>query len=205
MGVVHPACVSLGKDDVVWLWHASPWGLGVSGVYCSLRWSFHFLRVSISCASTILDFTRSSKYHLDFSSFKCMAGISHNLWVFYLHGQALLATRLMFAYGLATTLGVVVHCNTAIRLESVRCVVVAYSVKYVNLLATTLGVAIHCNTAIRLKSVCYTLKTCGQVFVCCSATTLCITIHCDTVIRLKFVRCVLAVIRLLPICRARLR
>ena len=47
--------------------------------------------------------------------------------------------------------------------------------------------------------------TCGQVFVCCSATTLGIAVCCDIASRPKSIHCVLVVIRLLPICRARLR
>ena len=155
--------------------------------------------------STIPDFARSPEYHPDLSSFRCMAGISLDLKVFCLHERALLAIGLMFPCGLATTLGIIVRCNTAIKLESVRCALVAYGVKYVRLLVTTLGVAIHCSTVIRLESLRCTLMTYGQVFVRCSATTFSIVVRCDTAIRSKFVHCVLAVIRLLLICRTRLR
>ena len=47
--------------------------------------------------------------------------------------------------------------------------------------------------------------TCGQVFVCCSATTLGITVCCDTTIKPESVHYLLAIIRLLPFCCARLR
>ena len=128
-----------------------------------------------------------------------------NLGVFYLYGRALLATRFMFAYGLATTLGIAVCCNTAIKPEFIRYALVACGVKYVRPLATTLSVVFHCNTTIRPQFVHYTLMTCGQVFVCYLATNLGIAICYDIAIRLESVRCVLAVIRFLPICRARLR
>ena len=86
-----------------------------------------------------------------------------NLGVFYLHGRALLATRLMFTCGLATTLGIVIliRYNTAIIPRFVCCVQVAYGVKYVCLLATTLGIAICCNTTIRPEFVHCALMTCG--------------------------------------------
>ena len=116
-----------------------------------------------------------------------------------------MATGLMFPCGLATTLNVVFRCNTFIRPEFVRCALVACCIKYVRLLAITLGIAICCNTVIRSEFVCYVLMTHGQVFVCCSTTTLSITIRCDTTNPLKSIRCVLAVFRLLPICRTRLR
>ena len=98
-----------------------------------------------------------------------------------------------------------VCCNTAIRPESVRCVLIACDIKYVCLLVTTLDVAIHCNTTIRPEFVHYALVTCSQVFVYYSATTLDIVVCFDAAIRPKSVRYVLAVIRLLPICRPRLR
>ena len=66
-----------------------------------------------------------------------------------------MATGLMFACGLATTLSVAIRCNTAIRLESVCCALVACGVKYVCLLVTTLGVVVHCNTTIKLESINY--------------------------------------------------
>ena len=128
-----------------------------------------------------------------------------NLEVFRLHGRVLLATRFMLACCLETTLGVVVRCNTAIRPESIHCMLVTYGVKYVRLLATTLGVAVCCNIAIRLESVHSALMTYGLVFVCCSTTTLGISIRRNTAIRPDFICCVLAIIRFLPICRARLR
>ena len=128
-----------------------------------------------------------------------------NLMVFYLYGQALLATGLMFVCGLATTLGITVRWNTAIRSESVRCGLVACGVKYVRLLATILGFVNYCNTAIRPESVRYVLMTCGHVFVCYLATTLSFVIRYDTTIKPKSVRYLLAVIRLLPIFRACLR
>ena len=78
-----------------------------------------------------------------------------NFRVFYLHGQALLVTELMFACGLVTTFGVAVRCNTTIKLESVRCALVACGVKSIPLLATTLGIIVHCNIAIRLEFVFY--------------------------------------------------
>ena len=96
----------------------------------------------------------------------------YNLGVIYLHERALVATRLMFTYGLATTLGIAIYYNTAIIPESVCCTLVAFSVKYVCLLKTTLGVTIRCNTAIRLEFVYWTLMTYRHVFVYCSATTL---------------------------------
>ena len=128
-----------------------------------------------------------------------------NIGVFYLHGWALLATGLMFACGLATTLSIVVCCNITIRPESIHCTLVAGGVKYVCILATTLGVAVRCNTAITLEFVRYMLMTCGHMFFCCSATTLGIVVHCDIAIRPKSVHYVLAIIKLLTICRAHLR
>ena len=128
-----------------------------------------------------------------------------NLGVFCLDGWALLATEFIFACGLATTLSVAICCNTTIRPEFVHCALVACGVKYVCLLATTLGIAIRCNTTISLESVYYTVLTGGHVFVCCSATTLDIPIHWDIAIRSKSVRCVLVIIKILPICRAHLR
>ena len=125
-----------------------------------------------------------------------------NLGVFCLHRRALLAIGLVSACGLATSLSIIVRCNTAIKPESVHSALVACSVKYVHLLAITLNIAIRCNTTIRLESVRCTLMTHGQVFFCYSATTLGIVIHCDAAIRLKYVCCMLAVIRHLPICRA---
>ena len=116
-----------------------------------------------------------------------------NFGIFCLHGRELLATGLMFACGLMKTLGITVCCNTTC------------SVKYVCLLVTTFGVAIRCNINIRLESVHCTLMTSGQVFVCYSATTLDTAIRFDTSTRPKSLRYVLAVIRLLPICRAHLR
>ena len=203
MGVVYLACIGLGIDNVIWSWRVTPWGLGVNDVFYGLKWSLHLLRVSI--ASAIPDFAWSLKYHPDLSSFKRMASISPNLGVFCLYGRALLATGFMFACGLATTLGVAVYCNTAIRRESVRCALVAYGAKYVRLLATTLGVAVCCNTTIRTESVRCVLMICGQVFIYCSTITLSIVVRCNTSIRAKSVRCMLAVIRLLPICGSRLR
>ena len=76
-----------------------------------------------------------------------------NLGVFCLHGRVLLAIGLMSIFGLATTLSIAAHCNTAIRPESVLCALVACGVKYVGLLATTLSVPIRCNTIIRPESV----------------------------------------------------
>ena len=111
----------------------------------------------------------------------------------------------MFACGLVTTLNVTVCCNTAIRLESVRCALVACGVKYVRLLATTLIVAVHCHIAIKPKYVCCSLMTCGQVFFCCSAITLGIVVCCGIAIKPEFVHCVLAIIIFLPICHNRLR
>ena len=43
IGVVHPAWISLGKDNVVWLWHVTHWKLGAGGVYHTLRRFLHFL------------------------------------------------------------------------------------------------------------------------------------------------------------------
>ena len=129
----------------------------------------------------------------------------YNLGVFCLHGRVLLATGLMFACSLTTTLDFVVRCNTPIRSEFVYCALVAYNVKYVCLLAITLDIAVCYNTTTRLESVCCALMTCGQVFVCYSVKTLGITIRCDIAIRPKSVCCVLEVIRLLPICCAHLR
>ena len=79
----------------------------------------------------------------------------------------------MFAYGLVTTLGIAVRCNTTITPKSVYCALVAYGVKYVCLLATTLGIVVRCNIAIKPESVRCVLMTCGQVFVCYSAITHC--------------------------------
>ena len=76
MGMVHPACVSLCKDNVFWLWCAIPWGFEAGDVNHSLTWFFRLLRVSISRASAILDLARSPKYHPDISSFRCMLDIS---------------------------------------------------------------------------------------------------------------------------------
>ena len=42
IGVVHPACISLGKDNVVELWRLTTWGLGADGVYCGLKSLFAF-------------------------------------------------------------------------------------------------------------------------------------------------------------------
>ena len=86
---------------------------------------------------------------------------SPNIGVFCLHERALLVTRHMFTCLLATTLGVAVCYNTTIRLEYVRCALVACGVKYVCQLATTLDVVVHCNTAIRLESVRCALMTYG--------------------------------------------
>ena len=170
MGVVHPDCINLGKDNVVWLWRVTPWGLRASGVYHGLRRSLHLLRVSISHASAIPD-SRSPLNH----------------GIFYLYRRALLVTGLMFTYGLVITLGIVVHCNTTIRPKSVRYVLVACSVKYVHLIATTLSVTIRCNTTIKSESVHCALMTYRQVFIYCSATTVRIIVRCDTPIRPKFV------------------
>ena len=92
-----------------------------------------------------------------------------NLRVFCLHGRALLATGLVSACGLATTLGIVIHCNTAIRPNSIYYALVACGVKYACLLATTLGIAVCCNTVIRPESVNFALVTHGQVFIHCLA------------------------------------
>ena len=102
-----------------------------------------------------------------------------NLRVLCLYGRVLLVIELMFSYGLATTLDVIVRCNTAIISESIRCALIACGVKYVCLLATTLNVIVHCNIAIRSLFVRCTLMTYGHVFVYCSATTLVIDVCCD--------------------------
>ena len=70
MGVVHSACIGLGKDNIVWLWHVTPWGLGVDGVYHGLKWSLRVLRVLVSRASGIPDFAKSPGYHPDLSFFQ---------------------------------------------------------------------------------------------------------------------------------------
>ena len=170
-----------------------------------LRWFLRLLRVSISHASAIPNLAKSPEYYLDLSSFRCMVSISLNLRVFCLHGQALWAIGLTFAYGLAITLNIAIRCDIAIILKFVHCTLVACSVKYILLLVITLSVVIRCNTAIRPESICCTLITCGQVFVCFSTTTLVIVVLCDTTIRQEFVRCVLPVIRLLPIYLVHLR
>ena len=56
---------------------------------------------------------------------------------------------LSIACGLPSTLGLAVHCNTAIRLWSVCYVLVPYRLKFVCLLVTTLGIVVCCNTVIR--------------------------------------------------------
>ena len=84
-----------------------------------------------------------------------------NIRVFCLHGRALLATGLMFTCVLATTLDVVVCCNTSIRLTSFHYALVAYGVKYIPLLATTLGISVRCNIAIRQEFIRSALMTCG--------------------------------------------
>ena len=119
------------------------------------------------------------------------------LRIFCLHMRALLAIGPVTICGLATTICIVVRCNTAIRSESVRCALVVFGVIYVRLLATTLSISIHCNITIKPKSICYALMTCGQMSVCYSATTLSHAIHCDIAIRLESVCCVMVVTRLL--------
>ena len=37
MGVVYPAYISLGKDNVIWSWRETPWGLGIGGVFHGLK------------------------------------------------------------------------------------------------------------------------------------------------------------------------
>ena len=162
-------------------------------MYHGLSVFLRLLREYVLCVSAILDLARSPEYHPDLSSFRCVADISPNLGVFYLHGRAHLVIGLESACDLVTTLDIVVCCNTPIRPESIHCTLVACGVKYVHLLATTLGITVHCNTAIRPE------------FVCCSATTVGIVIRCDTSITLESVRYVLAVIRILPICQIRFR
>ena len=128
-----------------------------------------------------------------------------SLGVFRLYGRPLLATGHVTAYGLATILGIVVHCNTVIIPEYVHCELVSCGVKYIHSLVTALGIVIRCNTAIRPESIHYALMTSGHVFFCCPATTLGLVVHCDTTIRPESVRCVLTGIRLLPICYSRFR
>ena len=86
---------------------------------------------------------------------------SPKLGVFCLDRGALLATGIVFACSLATTLDIAAYYNTTIRLESVRCMLVACGVKYIRLLVTTLSVVVRCNTAIRLESIRCELMTCG--------------------------------------------
>ena len=75
IGVVHLACIGLGKDNVVWWWCITHQGLGTGGTYHILRWFLGLLRVYVSRVSAILDFTRSPEYHHELSSFRCMADI----------------------------------------------------------------------------------------------------------------------------------
>ena len=75
MGLVDPACIDLGKDNVVQLWRITHWALGASGVYHCLRWFLRLLRIFVSRTSAIPDFARTPKYHLDLSSCRCMVGI----------------------------------------------------------------------------------------------------------------------------------
>ena len=201
-----PSLHWLGKNNVIWLSRVTPWGFGAGGVNHNLRWFLRLLWVSVLCALTIPDLMRGPlNIILTFFLLSVWLVFPPNLGAFFLHGQELLVIGLMFTYGLTTTFGIVVRCNTTIRPESVHCTLVAFSVKYVCLLMTTLNVVVLCNTSIRSESIRCALITCGQVLICCSATTLGIVVYCDTTIRPKSVHCVLAVIRLLPIYRARLR
>ena len=122
-----------------------------------------------------------------------------SLEVFCLRGRALLVIRPVTTCGLATTFGIAICCNTAIRPEFVRCTLVVCDVKCVCPLSTTLSITIWCNTAIRPESIYCALIAYGQVFVYFLATTLGIVIRYDIGIRPESVRCMLAVIRLLPI------
>ena len=114
---------------------------------------FFAFRVYLSSTPTILDLTRSSEYHLDLSFSGICLAFPPSLGVFRLYRRALLAIGLVTSYGLATTLDIVIHCNIAIKSESVCSALLACGVKYVRPLATTLDIAVRCNTAIRLESV----------------------------------------------------
>ena len=205
MRVVHPACIGLGRDNVVWWWHVTPRGLEL--MVWTTVWGGFFAFCEYLSRVRRLSLTSRGPLNIILTSLLLGVWLTFppNLKVLCLHGRALLATGLMFPYGLMTTLNVVIFCNTTIKSEYVCCTLVACSIKYVRLLATTFGIAVHCNISIRPESVCYALITCREVFTCCLVTTLDIVDRCDITIRLKFVRFVLVVIRLLPICYARLR
>ena len=67
MRVVHPVCVNLSEDDVLWFWHGAPWGTTVCGLNHSIRSSFYFLGVFVSYVLAIPNLARPSKYGFDLS------------------------------------------------------------------------------------------------------------------------------------------
>ena len=76
MEVMHPTCISFGKDNVVWLSHVAYWELGGSCVDHGLRWFLDFLCIFVLHAPTTPDLMRSPEYHLDLYSFRHMIGVS---------------------------------------------------------------------------------------------------------------------------------
>ena len=65
MKVVHPACASLDKDDVLWFWHGALQGATVCGLHQDIKWGFCFSRVFVSHASTVPNLAGPSKYGSD--------------------------------------------------------------------------------------------------------------------------------------------
>ena len=72
---------------------------------------------------------------------------------FCLYGLALFAIGLSPACSLATTLDLTIHCNTAIRPESVRCALLTCGLISICQLVTTLDVVVRCNIAIKPESI----------------------------------------------------
>ena len=173
-------------------------------MHYGLRWFLCFSCISISRTQPLPASRGPPNIIFTYFLSSIWLAFPPNLGVFCLPRPTLLASGFVFAYGLVTPLGIAVCCNIVIRLKSVHCVLIACSVKYVRLLATTLGIVVHCNTTVT-KSVYYALMTRAQLFVCYLATTISIVIRCDTAISPESIHCVLAVIKLFPICHIRFR
>ena len=131
--------------------------LGASRVHHGLTWFLCFSFILVSRASATPDLARSSKYHLDLSSFRYMVGASPSLGVFYLYERAILAIRPVTACGLVTTFGISIRCNIAIRPESIHCELMTRGQVFVCCSATTLGIVVHCDITIISESIRYVL------------------------------------------------
>ena len=152
-----------------------------------------FLGILVASATAFFGPEKSVKYGIDLPFYGRMA-LPARLGIFVI--------GLSPACGLVTTLGLAIHCNTAIRSESVRCMLVTYRLLSIRPLVKTLDVVVHCNAAIRLKFVRCAILAFRRTPVYCSTIILGTAVRYDTAIRPKSFRCVLVVSRLLSICNA---